>query len=260
MFGHLISRFRAPPIIPESVYFYTLHKCASGLFSDYVLKNARGLRLIDYADQFYNGVPSDHLAFEERGFVYGPLRLSTGPPSAMYSKVIEPVSKTEFVRYKRAIFVIRDPRDILVSAYYSFGYSHGLSAVKEIQEQQQRVRDFIRSRSIDDYVLEFAPPMLIYFQTVDRLAQACERGTVLKYEDMINNWKKFSCGLIKYFDLDRRTLRRAYKLSRPKEKEDQGSHRRSGKTGGYKEKLLPPTVDALNQLFAPVLARFGYDT
>src|SRR3954467_281701 len=64
MFGNLIARFHGAPTLPESVYFYTLHKCASGLFSDYVLKNARGLRLIDYADQFYNGVPSD-LVFEE---------------------------------------------------------------------------------------------------------------------------------------------------------------------------------------------------
>jgi len=65
------------------VYFYTPHKCASGLFSDYLLKNVKGLRLVDYSDHFYNGVPVDDPTFEERGFVYGPIRLSTGPPSVM---------------------------------------------------------------------------------------------------------------------------------------------------------------------------------
>src|SRR5947209_5962028 len=135
-------------IPPESVYVYTLHKCASGLFSDYLLKNVRRLRLIDYADQLYNAAPLEAVTFEERGFVYGPIRLSTGPPSLMYSQLIEPVSKTEFVRDKRAMFVIRDPRDILVSAYYSFGYSHGFSEVKEIREQQQRLRELIRGKTI----------------------------------------------------------------------------------------------------------------
>jgi hypothetical protein len=33
----------------ESIYFLTLHKCASTLFSDFILKNIIGLRHIDYA-------------------------------------------------------------------------------------------------------------------------------------------------------------------------------------------------------------------
>jgi hypothetical protein len=255
-----LGRSRQPVTPLESVYFYTLHKCASALFSDYVLKHVRGLRLVDYADQFYKGLLVENVTFEERGFVYGPIRLSTGPPSTEYSRLVEPVSSTDFVRDKLAIFVIRDPRDILVSAYYSFGYSHGFSEEKEIQEQQQRVREAIQSKTIDDYVLEIAPWMLTHFQTVDRLAQACERGIVLKYEDMVNNWDKFSSELTRYLDLGRKTLRRGYKQSRPRKKEDLTSHRRFGKTGAYKEKLLPSTVNGLNLIFAPVLTRFQYET
>jgi hypothetical protein len=248
---------RGVAIPPKSVYFYTLHKCASSLFSSYVLQNVRGLRLVDYSKQLSRGTLARELTFEERGFVYGPLRLSTGP-SLTYTKLIEPVSQTDFVRDKCCVFLIRDPRDILVSAYYSFGYSHQFSTVKEIREQQQQIREFVRSRTIDQYVLESAPAAVSYFQTVDRLIGGCERSILLTYEDMINDWKRFSSGLIQYLDLDRRTLREVYRRSRPRAREDPSAHRRSGKTDAYKEKLLPSTIDKLDALFAPIFSRFGY--
>ncbi len=39
----------------ESVYFYTFHKCASSLFSNYVLRNIKGLVHVDYAVQISSG-------------------------------------------------------------------------------------------------------------------------------------------------------------------------------------------------------------
>jgi uncharacterized protein YukE len=259
MFGRLraFGRFH-PATAPESVYLYTLHKCASSLFGDYLLKNVKGLGLVDYEHQFYTGATVEAVTFEKRGFVYGPIRLSTGPPSAIYRELIEPVSRPGFVRDKIAVFVIRDPRDILVSAYYSFGYSHVFSVVKEIREQQQQQRNAIRAMPIDDYVVGAAPSSLEHFQTIDRLARACERGTVLKYEDMINDWEKFASGFTTYLDVSRKTLRRAYKQCRPVENEDPAAHRRSGKPGGYREKLRTSTIAALNLILAPVLERFEY--
>jgi len=260
MFGKVHSfiksiRLTAPP---ESVYFYTLHKCASSLFSDYVLKKARGLRLVDYMDRFYNGDPIECVKFEEKGFIYGPIRLSTGPTSTIYNRLVEPASRNDFVHDKIAIFLIRDPRDILVSSYYSFGYTHEFSTVKEIEEQQRQVRELIRGKTIDTFALEIANAWLDHFHTVDRLARACSRGVVLKYEDMIYDWAKFCSGLTKYLNLGGRTLRRTYKASRPLENESETGHRRSGKPGAYRDKLLSSTVDALNTIFAPVYARFNY--
>jgi hypothetical protein len=245
---------------PDSVYFYTLHKSASGLFSDYVLKNVRGLRLIDYADRFYNGDPVECVTFEEKGFIYGPIRLSTGPPTVIYSRFVEPASGIDFIRDKIAIFLIRDPRDILVSSYYSFGYTHEFSTVKEIEEQQRKTRELVLCKTIDAFALEAANATLNHFHTIDRLSQACNRGIVLKYEDMIDNWEKFSLGLTKYLNIGRKTLRHTYKRSRPLENESETGFRRSGKPGAYKDKLLTSTVDALNIIFAPVLTRFHYES
>jgi len=255
---HSLSKSRLPFRRPESVYFYTLHKCASSLFNDYVLKNVKRLRLVDYADRLNKGDPVECVTFKEKGFIYGPIRLSTGPPSATYSRLVEPASRRDFIRDKIAIFLIRDPRDILVSSYYSFGYTHGFSAVKEIEERQRRTRELIRRQTIDAFALEIANATLNHFRIVDRLSQACNRGIILKYEDMIDNWEKFSSGLTKYLDIGRKTLHHTYQLSRPLENESETGHRRSGKPGAYKHKLLTSTVDALNIIFASVLTRFHY--
>jgi hypothetical protein len=262
MFGKVHSSIKSIRLVtsPDSVYFYTLHKCASGLFSDYVLKNVRGLRLMDYADRFYKGDPVECVTFEEKGFIYGPIRLSTGPPTVIYSRFVEPASDIDFIRDKIAIFLIRDPRDILVSSYYSFGYTHEFSTVKEIEEQQRKTRELVRCKTIDAFVLEAANPTLNHFNAIDRLSQACNRGIVLKYEDMIDNWEKFSLGLTKYLNIGRKTLRHTYKRSRPLENESETGFRRSGKPGAYKDKLLTSTVDALNIVFAPVLTRFHYES
>jgi len=261
MFGklHFVGKARLPVTRPESVYFYTLHKCASSLFSDYVLKNVRHLRLIDYEDRFYNGDPVECVTFKEKGFIYGPIRLSTDPPSAIYARFIEPASRTDFIRDKIAIFLIRDPRDIVVSSYYSFGYTHGFSTVKDLIEQQRQLREVIRRKTIDPFVLEAANATLNHFNTLDRLAHACSRGIILKYEDMIDNWEKFAAGLTKYLDISRKVLRQIYQRSRPRQNEEQASHRRCGKPGGYVDKLPRSTIEVLNITFAPILTRFDYE-
>jgi len=63
--------------LPKSIYFYTLHKCASTLFSDFVLKNVNKLIHVDYASQIFTGKIQigKQLSFKEKGFIYGPLRI-----------------------------------------------------------------------------------------------------------------------------------------------------------------------------------------
>ena len=206
-----------------------------------------------------NGDPVECVKFKEKGFIYGPIRLSTDPPSAIDTRFIEPASRTDFIRDKIAIFLIRDPRDIVVSSYYSFGYTHGFSTVKELWEQQRQAQELIRRKTIDAFALEVATATLNHFHTIDRLAEACEQGIILKYEDMIHNWEKFSSGLTKYLNIGRKTLRHTYKRSRPLENESETGFRRSGKPGEYMDELLTSTVDALNIIFAPVLTRFHYE-
>jgi hypothetical protein len=212
---------------------------------------------MDYEDRFYSGDPVESVRFEEKGFIYGPLRLSYPHHSMFYTRFVEPALR--IIHDKIAIFLIRDPRDVLVSSYYSFGYTHGFSAVKEIEEQQREAQYFIQRKSVDTFALESATSTLNHFQLVEKAVQTCSRALVLKYEDMISNWDKFAAGLTTYLDLEKTVLRNIFEQSRPLAKEDPTSHRRSGRPGAYRDKLLPPTVAKLNLTLRPILKRFNYD-
>lgn len=243
----------------ESVYFYTFHKCASTLFSGYVLKHIRGLQHIDYAKLIYRG-KTDNITFEINGFVYGPIRLSADPLSPVYKQLVAPASDTVFIKDKIAIFLIRDPRDILVSAYHSFGYTHGISPNNEIREVQDNRRREIQSMTIDEYSMKSTHNILDHYITVDKLSNACDRSVVLRYEDMINNWDTFAKGLTRHMNIGRSSLKHIYRESRPQEKEDNTSHRRSGMPGGFRYKLQNETLAYINSTFAEVLERYHYET
>ncbi len=245
---------------PESVYFYTFHKCASSLFSKYVLENAHGLHHIDYASQISSGGRNvqKKLTFKNRGFVYGPIRISTNEKGPVGKMLVKPVTDHDFIRDKIALFLVRDPRDILVSSYYSFGFTHGLSRVNEIRDLQEAQRKIIREMTLDEYVLESAENQIDLFKIAYDLFNACERGVILRYEDMIDNFDMFAEQLLKYIFLEDTVIQGMYKKSRPKQIEDTTSHRRSGQVQGFRDKLEESTIDALNKKLADTLTLFEY--
>lgn len=242
----------------ESAYFYTLHKCASTLFSGYVLRNVRGLRHIDYARQIYHGKNVTKVMFKETGHVYGPIRLSVERVSPVYKMLVKPASDSKFVTDKIAIFLVRDPRDILVSAYYSFGYTHGLSEVREIRERQSVNRKEIQTKTVDEYVLDAADTIVQDFDIVDSLSSACKRSTVLKYETMVDDYENFIEQFTKYIDINRKAVQHMFERSRPKRRVDTSSHRRSGKPENFRTALRKDTISALNEKLANTLERFQY--
>ena len=56
----------------------------------------------------------------------------------------------------KALFMVRDPRDVLVSQYYSFGFTHGISNEPGIRTSQNEIRQKIKTTSLDEYCLSFA--------------------------------------------------------------------------------------------------------
>jgi hypothetical protein len=252
-------RWRLETNQPESVYFYTLHKCASSLFSGYVLSNIDGLRHVNYARQIYRGRSVGRLTFKKTGHVYGPIRLSADRASPVYRLLVEPASNLAFIEDKIAIFLVRDPRDILVSSYYSFGYTHGFSAVAEIQARQMALRNQIQAKTIDSYALDSADAILQNLEAIDKLSRGCERSIVIKYEDLINRFEYFIHQLTLYLNFNNSVRKQIFERSRPKQNENTSSHRRSGLPGGFRNKLNDETITSLNTKFKGVLRRFEYE-
>ncbi len=242
----------------ESIYFFTLHKCASTLFSDFILKNLQGLRHIDYASCLYGGKRVE-VKFKPKGEVYGPIRLSAHPQSPVYQQLVAPASKEEFIKDKIAIFFVRDPRDVLVSSYYSFGYTHGLSSVKEIRDQQVVRRAKVQQETLDHYVLKAAAVTAQNFETLYALSLICKRGLLLKYEDMIYRFDHFVQQFSQVVDLEEPVIQEIFARTRPKYQEDTSTHRRSGQPGEFSHKLAPETLRALNAKLDHVLEVLQYE-
>lgn len=245
---------------PESIYFFTFHKCASTLFSSYVLKNIQGLEHVDYAQQDFEGQAAENSHYEPRGHAYGPIRLSrkASTDAQLYDKLVSPLIQRRFIRKRIALVLVRDPRDIAISYYYSLGFSHVLSPIEKVRGKQLEQRRRVSAMTLDEYVISDMPWIVRDFALAEKLLGDCSRATLLKYEDMILNWDRFARDLTRHITLEDDVLDSIYEQSRPRDEEDIMAHRRSGKTEGFREKLKPETIMRVNETLVPVFERFGY--
>ncbi len=249
----------------ESVFFYTFHKCASSLFAGFVLPRVDGLTSVNYAAQIFRGEidessACERIVFHARGFVYGPLRLSANPSSRARALLMDHCATEEFVRERIAVFVVRDPRDILVSAYYSFGFTHPWSPDPAIRAQQEIRRAAISAQTIDEYARANAPLLAEQFALAARLRRACARSVLLRYEDMIHDWPMFEAAMQQHLTLEPAMLAQMRERITPREHEDSTAHRRSGSTGSHTRKLTQETVHTLDRIFGSALTDCGYMT
>ena len=175
-----------------------------------------------------------------------------------YIKLVGPLSDPDFMNDKVAIFLIRDPRDILVSSYYSFRYAHSFSADKAIRKEQEEHRKKLATQTIDQYVLESVPIIKNQFEKLMKLENACDQHVIVRYEDMINNWDYFISEITKYINIKQSVIDHVYEESRPREFENNSSHRRSGKPAGFIDKLKVETVSSLDLSLKEILERFHY--
>lgn len=162
---------------------------------------------------------------------------------------------------RKAIMLVRDPRDCVVSAYYSFLKSHvvasesGTDAARSIQKE----RDEHGQSSIDDYALS---------ETIRFVEEMCdyayfmhENARLFRYEDIIFNKRQFFTEALEHLGLPlvntsfEEALKRVDVLP---DKEQADKHIRSVKPGNHAEKLSKETVLELNRKFADVLSLFGY--
>lgn len=243
---------------PESVYFYTFHKCASSLFADFILKQSPGLEHVDYAHMFFRGQTVEKTDFRKRGYIYGPLRLSAAKDSEIYKRVIRQVIQKDFIRKRKAVFFIRDPRDLIVSKFYSDAYSHKISPSAVIAAGQLKRREKALGEGLDAYCLQEAKSWRHDFALMIDLVQNCPKGTLLKYENMIHRYEIFAKKIQKALNLSPDVMEQIFNRTRPVLTENKMEHRRDGGTGGFRKKLNDETIHVLNSELREVLEFFDY--
>ena len=235
----------------DSIIFFTTHKAASN-FTNQVLKEIEQnseLVLYDYGaligslseklsitnkfEEYLN--ENSNTLFHLYGEIYGPQRM--------------PLNFEGINDYKK-IFFFRDPRDVLVSAYYSFGFNHVEPNSSTLLDTFLEEREKIQNQSIDEYVLQQAnkwiKPM---YSDYKKLRQKTSQNTLyLKYNDYVQDTVGFINSIFNFVGFENKELAARLSLAaNPITKiENKDIHKRSGKNNQWKTHLTQSTQDKLN--------------
>ena len=240
-----------------SIVFISLHKCATSFFTETVFKELKSLTLIDYQSYQYHHEDEIAPIIHKNGYLYAVLRLyDKEHPGYDLTKKLLISSRLKKIK---TIFWVRDPRDILVSLYYSFGFSHPFSPNKAIHTHQIERRERIQKMTLDEYVLSEAPNLKWKLDQIDRLRHKLPDHLYIRYEEMIHNFDLFFKTLSDFTGIEQNLYEEMYQETRPTICEDVSQHKRSGKTEAFREKLKPETIKELNHIFAPTLKKFEYE-
>jgi len=242
---------------PSSIIFFTMEKTAS-VYMIGVLQNLSqelGMTYLNYEGDFwvrgeeFKGVISDPKKAEEFlnpcGYIYGPFR-------GFY----EEISNIE--KYK-VILMLRDPRDVLTSLYFSSAYSHYIPPAHEEKMMQFR-KEALDSR-IDDYVINKIPSILNRYYEYAQHCLGKQHVLFVKYEDMVcdfSGWLNTVSDFLE-IELSQELVDNLLKEANFKVVEENPyAHKRQVIPGDHKRKLKVKTIRRLNQEFQEIINTFGW--
>ncbi len=202
----------------------------------------------------------DHLSSEEME-KYKHIFKRTGYLYSVFGGMIEGIPNLE--EYK-VVLVTRDPRDILVSEYYSIAYSHPVpSKMGDKHDKFMSKRVNARESTIDEYVILESDRVYDIFSRYQTLLIDKYKNTYLTtYEQMISDFEVWLTDLINYCELNvsREFIQSLLKENEDKKPKEENIHKhvRKGLPGDYKQKLQPETIVYLNEKFETVLKNYHY--
>jgi sulfotransferase family protein len=162
------------------------------------------------------------------------------------------------------LLLVRDPRDALVSEYFSSAYSHPIPEQDvpraEVHDMMHRDRERARQRSLEEHVLSNAPRMartMLEYEAIARLPLT----KLLRYEDYILEKSRLIRAIAGHFGwradatLIELILRWADVLPAA---ENPQAFIRKVVPGDHREKLGAASIARLDRILAEPLRVFGY--
>ena len=245
----------------KNILFFTTHKAAS-MFIFRLCNTLTKLKGIDvysihkknspYFFDSERGTSSNKELWETTERCFAPLRLYIPIPS---------------INSVNIVLHLRDPRDVLVSQFYSHAYSHQLTDGKEKFPIPRREALEI---GIDKYVFKEADKFhKTYENYIDNLLGK-ENVIFVKYEEMITDFRSWLSKVIVPFNLDNQDKIIEMLCTKYKDefkirnkffrlfKSDKYHHKRQIVPGDYKDKLQPETISILNEKFLNILNKLEY--
>jgi hypothetical protein len=245
-----------------SVYAFSLHKAGSTLLYNILNELSRAAGLIYYSvpDILYQQNVSDIFRpcdigepFRQIGVCYGGFRSF-------------PAFPVPFLDSARIAFLVRDPRDMITSLYFSTRYSHLApppAASEGAREELLTARSRLEQVDINAFALEIVHDYTKEFEGY--IAQGFHwrpNVATYRYEDVIFRKRLWIDHLCAWFGWaipssfkDR--VAAAFDVSMEGERPDQ--HIRQVKPGNYRKHLRTETIAAISQVLAEPLQMYGYE-
>jgi hypothetical protein len=167
------------------------------------------------------------------------IKTHSGPTSLATSLIQRDVIKS--------LYIYRDPRDALLSAY-----EYGKRA-----RQHGRVGEFSRLTTFEEAVY-----FMNEYVEISKDWLVCREALHTRYEDLLQDYDNQVNKMVRFLDLDRDSddVRRVMENYRPEgvQTNQRGMHLVKGKIGRYKTNLTPEQQSLCLQAFQPYLEELGY--
>lgn len=258
----------------RDILIYTVHKAASMFLYRLAAEASK-----EYAINYYSINQNENfdaikksswmsfIADNELHGCFGPIRAGEAKPNI--PKDLDNWS---------AVVHLRDPRDVLVSLFFSHVYSHPKAGGFDASDMQKKRWE---EEGIDKFVLSRAPEFIGYYEEFIAKLLSHERVIFVKYETMVLDYESWLKQFMKAFahlpvpgsglllskigigssthqDITNKLYKRHendFKLS----KEDVNKHKRQLLPGDYKRKLKEQTISQLNDKFGTILEKLSYE-
>lgn len=259
--GALIASLKRPKSQRPSVLSFSLPKAGSVMLENIMVDLTRKAGLGYFSLEtalFEKGVAVDDTPnsasklFFPKGYCYGGFRRL---PSSFDIPILDSAKK---------ILLVRDPRDMLVSLYFSITRSHrppGTDAGQEALERFERDRAKVSATPIDVFMKHRAERFSKLYLSYDRILDD-PNLRIYRYEDVLYEKRAWVEDLCSWFGWDvdqgaRETIADKHDLIPGSENE--GQHVRKAHPGDHREKLDAKTIAFLNEVLAPILERHAYE-
>lgn len=240
-----------------------LNKCGSSLLNQVVefIAAEHGLHLVNLPGVFFNaGVRVETWANADLGAVLRPGNLYIGFRNCPPAFAREPL----FARSRR-VFMFRDPRDALVSLYFSDAYSHALPKGEGDKAEAARQhfitkRDRIRATDINDFVVQEAASLNRAFLAYAEVLRS-PLTLALRYEEHVFQKKRMLAHITRHFALPltpEAVERLLAKVDVVPQVEAKESFIRAVTPGDHRRKLRPDTIAELDRILEDSLRMYDY--
>ena len=234
---------------PQSIIFFTVHKSASTFIKNSIIGLVNGklipVNLPGYLPPkkhklYFNDTKKMEKVLLEQGFFYGAFR--------------DYYNFSNLDKFK-VLLVLRDPRDVLTSMYFTVLYNHPIGR-KEVIDKRKEFEKF----TIDEFVLDQAYEFKKKYGAYSKYLLNRSNVLFLKYEDMITDFPAWLSRLSDFLEVDNPDYidNLIKKTSFKVKKEDKNSFIRNIQSGDHKNKLQPETIGKLNEIFKDDLIEMGY--